>query len=68
MSMDAAEAHGFRRWFIFGESGDTVDLSDGEADVLQKIDRDLARKIIAARNRYCDSLNDYYEKCSTMEQ
>jgi hypothetical protein len=43
------------RWFIFGENQNgTVDVSDGEADVLTAIPRLLAEQIIAARDDHVD--------------
>lgn len=50
-----------RRWFIFGESpdGTTVDVADGERDVLTSVPRRMAEGIIAARDAFLDTVMDH---------
>lgn len=50
----------FRPWFVFGEHANgTVDISDGESDVLEGIDREDAEMIVAARTEFLDTVSRY---------
>lgn len=44
------------RWFIFGERDGTVDICDGDNDILIHVPREKAEKIIASRNAFVDVL------------
>ncbi len=46
----------FARWFIFGQSVDAVDISDGEEDVLQHLPREKAAEVLALREAFVDGL------------
>lgn len=52
--LDAIPA--FADWFIFGESNQGVDISDGLDDVIIKIDKASAERLIAARDVFCKAI------------
>lgn len=44
----------FNSWMIFGEHPDGwVDISDGSNDIMTHVPKDVADRIIAARNTFC---------------
>jgi hypothetical protein len=46
----------FARWFVFGESPETVDLADGEEDVIQHLPREKVATVLALRDEFLDRL------------
>jgi len=47
-----------RRWFIFGESADRVDIADTEGDVICGVPRADAERLIATHDAICDLAED----------
>lgn len=51
----------FADWFIFGEYGDgSVDIAHVGGDIIERIPRDKAKRIIAARDQFlaeCERVN-----------
>jgi hypothetical protein len=44
-------------WFIFGEYPDgTVGICDGDRDIFEYVPRDVAERIVKARNDFVDTL------------
>ncbi len=44
-----------RRWFVFGDGGEVVDLSDGEDDVVLGLPKGMAEVVIEARDRQVEA-------------
>ena len=45
-------------WFIFGTYPDgTVDITDGNTDILEYVPRDVAVEIVAKRKEFCDFMH-----------
>jgi hypothetical protein len=53
----------FNRWMIFGEHPDGihVDIHDGTEDIITRIPREKAERLIAARNVFINTLLDETE-------
>lgn len=49
-------------WFVFGETETHVDISDGTCDVLVKVSRAEVAGIIAARNTFISSIEEYVRR------
>jgi hypothetical protein len=52
----------FHRWFIFGESQESVDVYDGDLDVFTNISREAAAEFIAAKDRFVDDMERLLNK------
>lgn len=48
----------FTRWMIFGQSAATVDVSDGQEDILQHLPREKAAEVLALREAFVDGLEE----------
>jgi hypothetical protein len=47
----------FARWFVFGERPDgTVDICSGDNDIFENVPRDVAARILAARDKFCEAI------------
>lgn len=47
----------FNTWFIFGEYPDgSVCITDGNADIMEYVPRDVAEEIISKRDEFCNFL------------
>lgn len=46
----------FRRYFIFGEDGDCVDVSDGDGDIVTRVTKKEAEALIDDRDRVVSAL------------
>lgn len=45
------------RWFIFGQFLDgTVGITDADTSIFDRVPRDVAERIIAARDVFCDAI------------
>lgn len=62
----------FKRWFIFGESKESVDISNGEEDVLTNVSRKEAELVIDERDRIIDvlveSIGSDYQKLEKLRR
>lgn len=45
-------------WFIFGASGEGVDISYADGDIITRIDQNKAERIIAARDAFLASVSE----------
>lgn len=46
----------FARWMVFGQSEATVDISDGEEDVIQGLPLEKVSAVLALRDEFIDRL------------
>lgn len=47
----------FARWFIWGEYSDgTVDVVSGSTDIFDRVPREKALRIVAARETFCNAV------------
>lgn len=53
----------FKRWYVFGESADTVDIADMDnSTLLEKVPRALAEQILKEHNAAIERLEELWRK------